>query len=194
MCASRVFNKRKHVLAKALLQKAALVDWSAPGLRKYAFPDPCVGPNGLFSCCDIYYHLAQYWTCLFLVTMNKCTELRKYAFPDSCLLDFFFVLVDTITFQNIRHFFNTLYNRYVKTSCLKLWKHSCMAIYVNVNVCCCRNWSVLLTIVFLNVTSIYWIEFEGSRDGRAAMHCDLDRSIALTSVWRMDKITVVVGR
>ena len=33
MCASRIFNKRKHVLAKALLPKAALLDWSAPGLR-----------------------------------------------------------------------------------------------------------------------------------------------------------------
>ena len=29
MCASRIFNKRKHVLAKALLPKAALLDWSA---------------------------------------------------------------------------------------------------------------------------------------------------------------------
>ena len=45
-----------------------------------------------FSCCDMYYHLSKYrcWT-LFLVTMNKCTELRKYAFPDICLLDFFFL-------------------------------------------------------------------------------------------------------
>ena len=34
MCASRIFNKRKHVLAKALLPKAALLDWSAPGLRQ----------------------------------------------------------------------------------------------------------------------------------------------------------------
>ena len=32
MCASHIFNKRKHVLAKALLPKAALLDWSAPGL------------------------------------------------------------------------------------------------------------------------------------------------------------------
>ena len=29
----RIFNKRKHVLAKALFQKAALLDWSAPGVR-----------------------------------------------------------------------------------------------------------------------------------------------------------------
>ena len=33
MCASRILNKRKHVLAKALLPKAALLDWPAPGLR-----------------------------------------------------------------------------------------------------------------------------------------------------------------
>ena len=33
MCASRIFNKRKHILAKALLPKAALLDWFAPGLR-----------------------------------------------------------------------------------------------------------------------------------------------------------------
>ena len=33
MCASRIFNKRKHILAKALLPKAALPDWSAPSLR-----------------------------------------------------------------------------------------------------------------------------------------------------------------
>ena len=35
MCASRIFNKRKHVLAKALFPKAALLDWSAPGLRVF---------------------------------------------------------------------------------------------------------------------------------------------------------------
>ena len=29
-----------------------------------------------FSCCDIYYHLSQYWTFSFLATMNKCTELK----------------------------------------------------------------------------------------------------------------------
>ena len=33
MCASLIFNKRQHVLAKLLLPKAALLDWSAPGLR-----------------------------------------------------------------------------------------------------------------------------------------------------------------
>ena len=34
MCACRIFNKRKHVLAKALLPKAALLDSSAPGLTR----------------------------------------------------------------------------------------------------------------------------------------------------------------
>ena len=34
MCVSCIFNKRKHVLAKALLPKASLLDWSAPGLRQ----------------------------------------------------------------------------------------------------------------------------------------------------------------
>ena len=29
------------------------------------------------ECCYMYYHLSQYWTVLFLATMNKCTELRK---------------------------------------------------------------------------------------------------------------------
>ena len=33
MCASLIFNKRKGVLAKALLPKAALLDLSAPGLK-----------------------------------------------------------------------------------------------------------------------------------------------------------------
>ena len=33
MCPTRIFNKRKRVLAKALLPKAALLDWSAPGLN-----------------------------------------------------------------------------------------------------------------------------------------------------------------
>ena len=45
-------------------------------------------------------------------TTNKCKEIRKYAFPDPCLLDFFLVLVDTTTSQNIRHFFNTLFLKY----------------------------------------------------------------------------------
>ena len=35
-CAScHIFNKRKHVLAKAILPKAALLDWCAPGLSMY---------------------------------------------------------------------------------------------------------------------------------------------------------------
>ena len=34
----RLFNKRKHVLAKALLPKAALLDWSAPSLRSRTIP------------------------------------------------------------------------------------------------------------------------------------------------------------
>ena len=34
VCANHIFNKRKHVLAKALLPKAALLDWSAPGLKE----------------------------------------------------------------------------------------------------------------------------------------------------------------
>ena len=38
-----------------------------------------------FSGCDMYYHLSQYWSLLFLATMKKCTELRKYVFPDPCL-------------------------------------------------------------------------------------------------------------
>ena len=33
MCASRIFNKRKHVLAKTLFPKATLLDWSAPVLN-----------------------------------------------------------------------------------------------------------------------------------------------------------------
>ena len=36
VCTSHIFNKRntyEHVLAKALLPKAALLDWSAPGLK-----------------------------------------------------------------------------------------------------------------------------------------------------------------
>ena len=52
----------------------------------------------------MYYRLLQYWSLLFLGTMNKCTELRKYAFPNPCLLDFFLVFVGTTTSQNIRHF------------------------------------------------------------------------------------------
>ena len=32
ICASRIFNKTKHVLAKVLLPKAALLDWYVPGL------------------------------------------------------------------------------------------------------------------------------------------------------------------
>ena len=58
-------------------------------------------------CKGVFFHVlictntSQYWTVLFLATMNKCTELRKYAFPDPCLLDFFFV--STTTSQNIPH-------------------------------------------------------------------------------------------
>ena len=54
------------------------------GRRKCAFPDPCVMVS--LSCSHMYYHISQYWTCLFLATINKCSELRKYAFPDQCLL------------------------------------------------------------------------------------------------------------
>ena len=71
-------------------------------LRRYAFPNPCV--IVLFSCCDMYYHLSQYWSLFILATMKKCTELRKCAFSDPCLLDFFFlVLVGTATYQHIRN-------------------------------------------------------------------------------------------
>ena len=72
--------------------------------------------NLFFSCCDMYYHLSQYWSLLFSAAMNKCTEVRKYAVPDPCLLDFN-VLVGTITSQNIRHFFNTLYVEAFVTEC-----------------------------------------------------------------------------
>ena len=33
MCTCRISNKREHVSAKALLPKAALLDWSVPGLK-----------------------------------------------------------------------------------------------------------------------------------------------------------------
>ena len=96
------------------------------GRRKYALPDPCVI---FFSCCDMYYHLSQYWSHLFLATMNKCIELRKCAFIDPCLLNFF-----PSYFGGYYHLskystlFNTLY-----TVCLenvfprrKSWKRSTM--------------------------------------------------------------------
>ena len=70
--------------------------------------------NGLFlSCCDMFYHLLQYWTLVFLATNNKRTKLRKYAFPDPCLLNFVFFLFWWLLLPRkiIEHlFFNNSYN------------------------------------------------------------------------------------
>ena len=77
--------------------------WTSVQVAESMFPDPCV----MVSCCDMYCHLSQYSTLLFLCTVNKCIELRKYLFPDQCLLHFFLILVGTTSSQNIRHLFLT---------------------------------------------------------------------------------------
>ena len=82
--------------------------WTSPmnkctGCRMYAFPDPSV--IFFFKYYDMYYHLSQYWSLLFLAAMINCTEHRKYAFLNPCLIVFrFHVVICTTTSHNIGHF------------------------------------------------------------------------------------------
>ena len=66
--------------------------WTSVGLQAQNISVSRPMCNCLFLCCDVYYHLSQYWALLFLAIMNKCIKLRKYAFPEPCLLYFFYFL------------------------------------------------------------------------------------------------------
>ena len=96
MCASHIFNKRKHVLAKALLPKAALLDWSAPGLSfKFATKWNCY-QSLLFCTCRIFWHFSlfqwffSFWsvkiTVFWTFGMNKKTPSGvQYTIFHTCI-------------------------------------------------------------------------------------------------------------
>ena len=108
MCGSRIFNKRKHVLAEALLPKAALLDWSAPGLTvnkmSSAYAMHCFNLVLIFPLHTRFrIHYISY----------SRTWFFKFMLGNSCMLQtFFFFYIRQAYHLSRRHFFCIEYNHY----------------------------------------------------------------------------------